>query len=240
MKNILPWAIAAILLFALIGVGTCNRQKNDKIEDLEAQLEFSKKETIQFQNKYGEMVAQVEQIATTNEKTIKDLSAKVFNLTASQEATVKKVTDFTRIIQSVSNKNPIVIRYTDTVEKPSDFYVGNLVNKDSVVIPPRKFQDSTANYSIAGTVLLEGVTIDKVNFPDTLSTRTILQRPKGLINRIFKPNTYQVQSIHTNPLYQTSGIQNITLKEKPNAWNRWIKPALFLGGGVFLGSKIIK
>lgn len=192
-------------------------------------------------NVNNQIVAEKQVLETTNKEDIKKLSEEVFSLTKREEKRIKEVHALVRAIQNIRVTNTYIPYIDSTVDKSDSFYTNDsLVHKDSVVIPPRTFKNSTKNYVIDGTVLLKGVNINSIYLPDTLSFRIAEQRPKGIVNRILKPNETVVQAIHTNKLFETNGLQAITLKQKTNAWNRFIKPGLFMLGGGFITYKVLK
>lgn len=228
------YLIIAILSIALFfSVKSCTDNKLHA-EDLQAKIDYKDNSIKQFENKLGKIISEQEVAKTTNEKTIKELSEQVFQLKKQDEKRIKEVQALVRLIQNVKI-NTIEIPYTDTVQV---YPPGTLVSVDSVVIPPKNFEVLNDAYAISGTVLLKGVKINSISLPDTASFRIVQQRPKGILNRIFQPNKTVIQSVHTNPYFTTNGIQSIVLKEKPNIFNKYIKPILFFGAGMYIKSKL--
>jgi hypothetical protein len=233
--TLFPWIVSVILSIVLMSsIKQCNNNK-DKADDLAAQNLYWKTSIDSITNKIGQVVAESKVAQTNSAETIRQLSSNVFQLQKNEEKRIKEVQTLVRLMQNFK-LDSVFIPFIDTVNVSDT----GMIKRNQVVIPPKQFKDSTKNYVIAGTVLLSGVRLDDVSISDTVSFRIAEKAPKGFINRIFKSNETVIQSIHTNPIVKTTGQQSITLKSRPNAWNRWIKPLLFGAGGVFLGSKVVK
>lgn len=231
--KLLPWVTTGILgVILFFSVKGCN-DNAELASDYKAERDFANTQVSQFSNKLDQIISEQKVQEVNNKEVIKELSSQIFQLTKAEEKRIKEVQTLVRIIQK-AGLDTVFVPYSDTITVNDT----GMIRRDSVVIPPRNFKDSTANYDISGTVLLNGVRINSLSISDTLSFRVAEKRPKGLVRRIFQPNETVIQSVHSNPLIKTSGIQSMTLKHKNNAWNRWIKPAIAIGAGVFLGSKL--
>lgn len=223
-------ALIATLL-GLFLTDQARRKAENETKDIQSQYEFLNQTHKELVNRHGRLIEEQKTAQTTSESQIKDLSAKVFDLTKREERRIKQVEALIRIAQNAGIRDVMIpYKVTDTVQAdPSD----SLIAKAKVVIPPKQFADSTEHYSINGTVLLEGVRIDSLDIPDSLSLR-IAQKKEGL----FKPKQQVIQIIHSNPLVKTTGLNSLTLKQKPTAWNRVIKPALGVIAGVLLAKSL--
>lgn len=190
------------------------------------------KETVidSLQNRLGQQVIEAAVVKTENEKLVEDLSRQVFNLKKKDEAHVKAYQALYRVKQTV-RVDSVLVPYNYTSDQKIMDSAG-LVPVDQVIIPPRSFSDSTANYTIRGRVLLEGVSLDVVSVPDTVSLR-VVEVKKGL----FKRRETVVQTIHSNPLVKTEGQQSIIVTPKKSFIEK-ILPKLALVAGIYLGTKL--
>lgn len=226
------WALPFLLLLLLFLVFTCGHQNNENA-DLQTRLNASLDRTKQLENQKGQLVAQNSVIFTSDQKQLKALTDSVFSLKDREGRLIKAVESYTQIIQSVNFKGksaafddrPHVNEKGDTVflEQPAD---------PNLVRVPRPFSYSDSSISFAGKVRKTDVLIDSLKIPNVLSLRTV-ETKTGLFKR-----TTQVQAVNSNPAFVNSKIATIQVKHKPTAWNRWIKPALFAGAGVFIGKQL--
>lgn len=232
--------VVILILLGIVCLQQCSiKNKNEQIQDYKAIEQFKDNSIDSLKNKLNQTVTENKIAVAASDEIIKSLSEDVFNLKDKDERRVKEVTALVREVQELKLKPP-VIKYRDTgSNKPPEFYTNDsLVHKDSVVIPPKSFGDSTQHYVISGTVLLEGVRLDSVVVRDTSSFRFIEQKPKGLLKKLTKPNELVIQNIHTNPYIKTIGIQAITVKPKQSTWNKFIKPALFFVAGAVVVNQL--
>lgn len=230
----IPYAIIVCLgISILLSIKTCERNKN-KIEDLQALDRYNKAEITQFKNKLDQVVTQDSVSFVNSDAIIKSLSDEVFDLKKRDEKRIVQVNALIRLAQKAGLKDTLFIPYTDTVL----VHDSSLVRRDSVVIPPKDFRDSTKNYVVDGTVLLKGVRVNKITFPDTSSFRIAEQRPKGIFNRLTKPNITVVQSIHTNSLFETTGQQSIVVKHKQTFWQKIGKPVVVAVLAVIISDRL--
>lgn len=230
----IPYIIIAGLVVALLlSIKSCEGNKN-KVADYQALDKYNKAEISQFKNKLNEVVTQDSVSFVSSDAIIKSLSAEVFDLKKRDEKRIIQVNALIRLAQKAGLKDTLYIPYTDTVT----IHDSALVRTDSVIIPPKDFRDSTKNYVVDGTVLLKGVRVNKIAFPDTASFRIADQRPKGLFNRLTKPAVTVVQSIHTNPLFETTGQQSIVVKHKQTFWQKIGKPVIVAVLAVIISDRL--
>lgn len=196
-------------------------------EDYEQVLIYRNSQIDSFKNKYNQTVAEGYVAQVNSEKIIEDLSKEVFNLRKENERRIKEYLALYRVKQQV-RIDSILVPYDSSDRKVDTGWV----RAETVVIPPKPFYDSTDNYTVRGRVLLEGVSLDMVSVPDTVSLR-LVEKSKGL----FKGRETVAQVIHSNPLVRTDGIQSITLKQKKTFWEKIAKPLAF-AAGIFIGTKL--
>jgi hypothetical protein len=217
--------VAALIVFLLVTIQTCNSYKN-KAGNAEAQYEYLFQKIDSLKNEQGKTIAEQKVAITTSEKVIKDLSAQVFDLRASDAKRVKEVESLVRVIQNF-HPDTIFVPYnqTDTV----------LVKDSGSLHVPTAFHSHEKDYQIDGTVYLNGVQIDNILVHDTVSTRIIVQK-QGL----FKRPKEVLQIIHSNPVVSTYGAQAMILQHPTSKWNKWIKPVLAAALTGFLEYKLRK
>jgi hypothetical protein len=233
MKNInpriLPYMLIVILLaYCVIGTMKCNENSRLAVSNKGLyDYEHSRLDTLL--NKQGLKVTETKPAETYSADDIKKLSAEVFDLKKSNERQIKEVAALVRVNQGVKIKGDSVIKYYPVVMDDVD----SMVSIHECVLPPRKFSNENKNYSIAGTVLLDGVKIDSIELNNTVSFR-IAEKKNGL----FSPRETVVQAINSNPYFTNTGMQSIVLKPKPSAWNKWIKPIVIGAASLIIKNQL--
>lgn len=231
VKSILLLIAVAILL---LSIRQCRVNKSTA-EDWESKYNYQTQVVDSFKNRNGIVVTEQKVADVNNDAILKKLSTEIFDLKRKNEKLMKQVNVLVSTKQEVSIKDEVIpydsIEYEPTI-KAEDYFEDGLISKDSVIIPPLKFSNKTADYSIAGAVLKQGVKIDSLNLKNTISWR-IGEKRVGL----FKKET-TIQAINSNKYFTNAGMNSIVVKQKTTAWNKWIKPVLFLGAGVFITQKI--
>ncbi len=166
-----------------------------------------------IKNKEGKQVIEQRPAVFTNDDVLKEASAKVFNLSKKEERKVKEVKAFAQIAQAA------------------------LITKDSAQATPAddstyRFAINKKEYSITGHMRKEWLYIDSLAIYNTLSIR-LAEKRKGLFKR-----ELVIQAVNNNPYINNTAITSMVVQQKPTAWNRWIKPALFAAGGYVMGRAI--
>lgn len=232
-------ALVIILLIIVLGVQQCNlNKKSDQVNDYKAWEQFMKAEIDSFKNTLNQTVVEAKVAQVADENRMKELSEQIFQLNKKDERQVKAIQSLIRVIQE-ARIDSIYIPFVDSTGKPvvKDPNDTTKVFRKDVVIPPMAFKDSTQNYRINGTVLLNGVRIDSLVLPDTASFRIIEKKEPGL----FTKRELTIQGIHSNPLFKTTGMQMVQKQgDRPTRWQRWIKPTLAFLIGVFGTHYILK
>lgn len=231
--QIARWALPFLLLLLLFLAFRCNRQEAEGA-DLRGQLQASLERTRQVENKNGQLVSQNSIVFTRNERDLKALSDSVFNLKDREGKLIAAVSAYTRIIQAANfghksaqfDNRPVIVKGdTVKIEQPAD---------PDLVRVPRSFSYADSSLSFEGTVYKNSVDVDSLKIPNTLSLRTV-EVKSGFLNL---GKTTQVQAINSNPAFRNEKIAQIQIKKRATAWNRWIKPALFAGAGIYIGSQL--
>jgi hypothetical protein len=213
--NYYPYAaIVLLLIVCCLSISQCNQNARDATSN-KGLYDFEHSRVDSFINKKGLQVADTKVAETYRPEDIKKLSAEVFDLKNSLERKIKQVDLLVRANQKVSVKDTSVITYVPQERNPID----TMVSINKCVLPPRKFTTENKNYSIAGTVLLQGVKIDSIELYNTVSFR-VAEKKEGL----FSSKKTVVQVVNSNPYFNTESMQSLVLKPKPNNWNKWIKP----------------
>lgn len=229
--KILPYLVIVFLLvYSILATKSCNDNKQDATSN-KALYDFEHNKTDSFKNAKGVQVAEVKAAETYRAEDIKQLSEAVFNLKQSNEKLIKQVSFFANVNQRVSVKDTSVITYVPQEIDPID----TMVSINECVLPPKKFNTENRNYSIAGTVLLNGVKIDSIELNNTVSFR-VAEKKDGF----FSSKKTVVQVINSNPYFNTDSVQSIVLKPKQSAWNKWIKPVLFAAATLFVNNQLNK
>lgn len=227
-------AFVLMLIAFIIAVSNRNSVKR-QLDDEKTKSELKDFSFDSLRNKHNQLVVEKGVLELNSKQEIKNLSAEVFDLKRKDEKRIKQVQALVRAGQKF-RIDTVEIAYIDTIE----VVPGLMVSADSVVLPPKHFKDSTKNYVIDGTVLLKSVRINKLDIKDTISLRIAEQKPKGIVRRITQPNNIVVQVVHSNDAIKTTGLQTVVLKERPNAWNRFIKPVFVAVVTGFISYKVLK
>lgn len=221
-------AVAILLLICVMSISKCNENSRLAVSN-QARYDYEHSRVDNLLNKQGLKVTETKPAETYSADDIKKLSAQVFDLKNSLERKIKQVDAFVRVNQGVKIKGDSVIKYYPVVMDDVD----SMVPLNTVVLPPRKFSTENKNYSIAGTVLLDGVKIDSIELNNTVSFR-IAEKKNGL----FSPRETVVQAINSNPYFTNTGMQSIVLKPKPSAWNKWIKPIVIGAASLIIKNQL--
>jgi hypothetical protein len=233
--------LSLLLIFSIIlmGIQQCNlNNTKDQVSDYKAWEKFMKAEIDSFKNKLNQTVVEAKVAQVADEERMKELSEQIFQLNKKDERQIKEIQSLIRVIQN-AKLDTTFITFRDSTGKPvvRDPNDTTKVFRKDVVIPPMNFKDSTKNYQIDGTVLLSGVRINSLVLPDTASFRVVEKKEPGL----FTKRELTIQGIHSNPLFQTTGMQMVQKRgDKPTRWQRWIKPTLTFVIGSFLTYKVLK
>jgi hypothetical protein len=201
-------AIAALTLALLISIVTCRRHVA-KERHTQAVLDTTLAAFKVIKNKAGQQVVEQQPAQFTNGKPLKQASAAAFNLPKAEERKIKSVDHFVQIEQHLSVENdstPVEI-------------------SDSVF----SFRFDRPNYKVTGRVYRTMSFLDSLAVYNTISLR-FADKKTGLFKR-----ELVVQAVNSNPYVINTGIQSMTVEQRPTIWNQYIKPALFAAGGFAAG-----
>jgi hypothetical protein len=226
-------SITVLALMLIFSVSTCRKNAN-KNQNLQGQLSYLNQSYDSLKNKKNQVVIEQEVITVVDDKQLKELSTKYFDLLKKDEKHIKEIQTLVTIKQKVKIDTLYIplTDGTDVVIKPDSFYHGpngQYVHKDCVIIPPKDFSYSDSFYSISGKVLLNSVKLNPPVLEDSLHFR-IATQDKGL----FSKSKTVIQAIHTNPYIKTEGINSIVVEPRRSFFSRVIIPALTFIAGYFL------
>jgi len=227
MKNYLLLTVILLLIILFITAKQCLHYRQVSIGK-QLTKDSSRHSFTVFQSRDGQTVA--EQKTTITGGSVKSATDPVFKLTKKEEKKVKRVHQYAAVEQQTRLR--AFIPY-DTIYRHDTIYLYQ--GPPGSVDEPRRFTGMSKYYSISGTVGTKGVLIDSLMMNNRLDLRFVEKR-QGLL----KPPLLTVQAINTNPYIHIEGMQTISRKLKPNAWNRWIKPAIAAGAAAYITYKISK
>lgn len=203
------YALALLALSLIVSIAACNHFAK-KQQDTQAVLDTTVQAFKVLKNKEGKQVAEQKPAEFATGKAIKEASAKVFNLPDREEKKIKAVPAFVQVEQAA------------------------VITNDSVTLEPvrdsaYKFALNRQHYSLSGRISREMLYIDSLAIYNTISLR-IAEKKKGWFKR-----ELVVQAVNSNPYIATQSMRSMTVAQKTNTWNRYIKPALFAGIGYSIG-----
>lgn len=246
----LPFKIDAKLIVIVILAGflvtsivTCNKRDGQI-----SQMQLDKQTTDSIVNQYGQTILTQEAIVTNNKQAIKDLTDSIFGLTRAQDRRIKDVIAYYKGITNTIIRE-VQVPYIDTASmvdwadsvrkncsKVIEYYEANSI------FVPKQAKDSTKDYSADLTAGLHGITINKLEIPDSQYIRFVtikggfLKRDASNKLHLFTKKSIQVQVLHTNKLIQVTG-QNSAIYIAPKR-ARILEKVILIGGGIFLGTKL--
>jgi hypothetical protein len=236
ISSSIPWLITGFLTL-LVFIQTCHyRAEIDKqgkeITSLDLKNQTLEKEV----NDRGQIIYSQKAILSSSQEAIRNLTDSIFNLNRVHGEKIKAVIAYYKGV-TTTNIDSVFIPYTDTKAiHEAEMKIIERCNKefkyltDSFILVPRKVIKKTPNYLFAGTVMKDGFRIDELSIPDTLNLRFV--ETGGFLK---KKKSY-IQFTHSNPLITTTQANSVLYK--PPKKPRLLEKALFIGAGLFLGSKL--
>lgn len=236
MKNTTFLAIGiGILVLLLLNTCRLNRKITSQSSKItEQQLANQKLDSIV--NKQKQVIYEQDVIITDNQSVIAALTDTIFNLKEKDAKNIKTIAYYQGRTKTVIRD--IKIPYLDSAKMKqfSDSLIAHCQEvidyiQDSTVKIGTVAKDSTPNYSIQQTVMVDGIRIDNLTIPDTLNLRFI-QHKGGL----FRKAKIEVQYFHTNPLVKTTGSNSVMyIPKKKSFFTRVILPvAVGVGAGLLI------
>lgn len=234
-EHIVKYSIIAGLIITVIVGNSIYRNRIHALETknevyvLREQMANQKMDSIK--NASGKIIQRQQSLITNNQDAINTLSAESFDLKKKDEknlntiALLKTKTEF--------RADTLKLVYHDTIpiniaNKDSAALVKYI--EDSTITVPRKADVDSPYISIYQTITKSGVKIDSLKAQDSLIQR-VVQNTNGW----FKPDTYEFQSFHTNPLFKDKAKQSLIFvpKEK-GSLIKYVISALVGAGAVIL------
>lgn len=238
MKITYSHVVTALLLIAIViiccTIKTC-KDNVDTATDWKGMYSYLVQKTDSTKNNVGVKVIEQQPAVVSNDKLIKKLSAEIFDLKNKQEKLIKKVRVLVSVDQNVKVTDDFIpFDKDDAPVKPEDYFVNDMVHKDSVIIPPYPFHKKDSGYSISGVILKSGVKIDSLSFKNTVTWR-LAEKKSGFLHL---GSTLTVQAINSSKYFDNTGMKSIISVKKKTAWDKWIKPVIGFGVGIFIGNKL--
>jgi hypothetical protein len=219
IKNVFIIALIAILVSSL--VKSCDQQ--EQLEKLQIELTQANK----IKDSLGNVITVKDAEIVTNQESMKDLRARLFQTTEKYNKKVKEVQAL------IAQGTEVVIKdkpipYVDTSKmkqwEDSVLDICAVVIKyyeDSSVRIGSKAKDSTAYYKIDATVEKQGIRMNEIKFID--SQYVALTKMKGGFFRkntkgkfkFYVPSRTRVEIKHTNPYFQNTGVDAFLFDKKP-------------------------
>ncbi|MBS1616392.1 MAG: hypothetical protein JST06_09785 [Bacteroidetes bacterium] len=228
--------IVLLLLLALLGLYFFQRGRStqghtpEEVAAMLHALDSVSNQAKTFENANGKLVTDNVALVAKNEGLLHDMSQTVFNLKTDQERLVKEVRYLTLIKQQV-RYDSVFLRY-DTSQPVPLIAEGR---SDSIAVPV-SFHRVDTSAGVFGRVTRSGVFLDSVWVNNNIWLRHGV-RKRGFLNL---GSEDFVQAMNTNPMVRTTGLGTVTYRQRPTAWNRWIKPTLTAGVAAGLTYWIVK
>ena len=187
LSKILPYVIITVLCFVIFR--QCD-SKNQSDNSQESVQEFLNDSITYYKNRLGQQVAEKRAIQG-DKQALEILLSKQIDSTGQLKSLVWKF----RKVQSAGNITQAT--RIDTIEIPYE-----------VPLPvhfTREFSKQTDYYSITGKANQNGVSLEKIEIPNTLSF-AIGKKRTGFFN-----SEYRIEAVNSNPYIQTTGLDSYTL-----------------------------
>jgi hypothetical protein len=228
---LLVLALAAIFFLFLRSCG----QTNDYRE-----LQLKYEEASKIKDSLGRTITVKDAEIVTNQQSMQDLRAKLFETTEKYNKKVKEVKAIiaqgTEVV--IKDKN---VPYLDSAKmKQWEDSVSELCRdvikyyEDSTVLVGTQAKDSTAYYKIDATIGKNNLKINEIKFIDSqyvaiteFKGGIFKRNTKGKL-RFYEPRRTKVEIKHTNPYFENKNIDAFFYKK-----NRKFDSHSFFGGGVF-------
>jgi hypothetical protein len=219
IKDLFIIALIAILVSSL--VKSCQQQ--EELEKLQIELTQANK----IKDSLGNVITVKDAEIVTNQESMKDLRARLFQTTEKYNKKVKEVQAL------IAQGTEVVIQevpvpYVDSVkmkqwEDSIAIKCKDVIKyyEDSTVRIGSKAKDSTAYYKIDATVEKQGIKMNEIKFID--SQYVALTKMKGGFFRkntegkfkLYVPSRTRVEIKHTNPYFQNTGVDAFLFDKKP-------------------------
>lgn len=199
MKRIIPYIV--ILLLVAINIHTCRRL--DRVEDTRDNTAQVLSDSIRYyKNAHGQEVA-AKKALQGDKTTLEILLSNQIDSTQQ----LRKLVDSFRDIDA--GGNIVTVTKIDTVFVP--------------FLEEKIFQLSSEKYSIAGEVQDDGVLINSLVIPNTMSF-AIGRKKTGWFS-----SEYRVEVVNSNPLIQTTGIDAYSISVPQKRWGIGLFTGIMVG-----------
>jgi len=225
------------LILAISIIFLCLRACNSNNEYKELQLKYE--EASKIKDSLGRTIAVKDAEIVTNQQSMQDLRAKLFETTEKYNKKVKEVKAI------IAQGTEVVIKdkdvpYLDSAKmKQWEDSVANICKdvikyyEDSTVLVGSQAKDSTAYYKIDASVQKSGIKINEIKFIDSQYV-SITEFKGGIFKRntkgklrFYEPRRTKIEIKHTNPYFENKNIDAFFYKK-----NRKFDAHSFFGGGV--------
>jgi len=203
------------------------------------ELQLKYEEATKMNDSLGRTIAVKDAEIVTNQQSMQDLRAKLFETTEKYNKKVKEVKAL------IAQGTEVVIKdkdvpYLDSARmKQWEDSVANICKdvikyyEDSTVLVGSQAKDSTAYYKIDASVQKSGIKINEIKFIDSQYVSItefkggfFKRNTKGKL-RFYEPRRTKIEIKHTNPYFENKNIDAFFYKK-----NRKFDAHSFFGGGV--------
>jgi hypothetical protein len=210
------------------------------IEEENKKLSLKYEEASKIKDSLGRTITVKDAEIVTNQQSMQDLRAKLFETTEKYNKKVKEVKAL------IAQGTEVIIRdkevpYLDSVKMKQwkDSVIANCGDviqyyEDSAVIIGTNAKDSTAYYKIDATIGKNNLKINEIKFIDsqyvafTQMKGGILKKDTNGRLKLYLPSRTRIEIKHTNPHFQNTGVDAF-FYDKKNKFNT----NSFFSGGVF-------
>jgi hypothetical protein len=219
IKNVFIIALIAILVSSL--VKSCQQQ--EQLEKLQIELTQANK----IKDSLGNVITVKDAEIVTNQESMKDLRARLFQTTEKYNNKVKEVQALiAQGTQVVIQEVPVPYIDTPSMKKWEDSIAIKCRDvikyyEDSTIRIGSKAKDSTQYYKIDATVEKQGIKMNEIKFIDSqyvaltkMKAGFFRKDTKGKF-KLYVPSRTRVEIKHTNPYFQNTGVDAFLFDKKP-------------------------
>lgn len=216
--------INVILLAAIFMLLFDKCKSSEEIKELTLTYEADMNK---IKDSLGNIITVKDAEIVTNQQSMKDLRAKLFQTTDKYNKKVKEVEALiAQGTQVIIKEVPVPYVDTSRMKEWEDSIAIKCADvikyyEDSTVAIGKKAKDSTAYYKIDATIEKNGIKMNEIKFIDsqyvalTKMKGGILKRnTKGRL-KLYVPPTTRVEIKHTNPHFQNTGADAFLFDKKP-------------------------
>lgn len=242
-------SIVAGLIIFLWQLDSCRGRDFASQQDKYDSLALAKQEVVKLANARGDTIVRQYAIITSDQDALKKAADELFNYKDKDKKQIKRIDALVKLTTKTKLPNPIVAKFTDTLDKKR--FADSLSKEcadvisillDTSVFVGSQFKFDSSYLQLSGIVEKDGVRIDSLNMPDTQAiafevTKGGLFR-RGIDGKVkfWTPRKLSVSVYHSNPYIQTTGMSSAVYKSPPKG--RWLERAIIFATGVFLGSRL--